>query len=400
MSKQDAVCVAYVHDQSVTHSFSESLQQLLFYDMAHKGRVMEGGFFKVSCGTDGLVEARNKAVAAFLETDETGWLLWADTDMGFKPDSLERLIASADPVDRPIVGGLCFANKQIGVDGYGGYRTAARVTIMDWLKPAEDQPATFTGRSWYPPDTLVSCAGTGSAFILIHRSVFAKIEAEYGPNWYARIRGDDGLLIGEDLSFCMRANALGFPIHVDTSVKTTHMKTVWLGEDDFWEQQTAPYATEPVVVLVDDPSDELLGSLYASTGLAITQRRDKGWGPEPWVFLATTDTRFGPGWYDHALRASAAGGAAVVGTGGGLLVARSYIAEQGASWDGPGSLFHDGYDSGGELNEIIAVAQQRGTYVTALAAKVSVESPPEVGKHDKRLFEARSRKYGRQTVSA
>ena len=38
---------------------------------------------------------------------------------------------------------------------------------------------------------------------------------------------DDG---GEDLSFCMRANALEIPVHVHTGVKTTHLKHLWLDE--------------------------------------------------------------------------------------------------------------------------------------------------------------------------
>src|SRR5438128_10390565 len=52
--------------------------------------------------------ARNKIAADFL-TRPTPWLLMVDTDMVFAGDALDRLIAAADPVERPIVGALCYS---------------------------------------------------------------------------------------------------------------------------------------------------------------------------------------------------------------------------------------------------------------------------------------------------
>src|SRR5262249_61075496 len=40
----------------------------------------------------------------------------------------------------------------------------------------------------------------------------------------------------EDLSMCLRAGALNIPIHVHTGVQTTHQKTLWLAEDDYFGQ--------------------------------------------------------------------------------------------------------------------------------------------------------------------
>jgi hypothetical protein len=81
-------------------------------------------------------------------------------------------------------------------------------------------------------------AGTGSACILIHRAVFEKIAAEHGPTWYNRIPNPSlKQMTSEDLSFCMRAGALGFPLHVHTGVEATHHKPVWLAEDDYLRQR-------------------------------------------------------------------------------------------------------------------------------------------------------------------
>lgn len=61
-------------------------------------------------------------------------------------------------------------------------------------------------------------AATGSACILIHGDVLTKVAEAYGPAWYARMRNPDtGQLLSEDLSFCAKAVACGFPVHVDTA---------------------------------------------------------------------------------------------------------------------------------------------------------------------------------------
>src|SRR4029077_1443404 len=132
----------------------------------------------------------------------------------------------------------------------------------------------------------------------------------------------------------------------------THMKTVWLSERDFWEQQTAPPAVEPVAVCVPvrqrpQNAEPFMRSLRASSGLAHAyaiydtddlETRD-AWklagatvlessGPrfatkindayratlEPTLLLVGDDVRFRPGWYDHAAYAMGVSGARVVGT--------------------------------------------------------------------------------------
>ncbi|HEY9371530.1 hypothetical protein [Streptomyces sp.] len=209
------------------------------YDMAHAGRVIRGGWLAIRCGTDGLPSSRNEAAARFLQLDSE-WLFWIDTDMGFAPDTVDRLVAAADPVERPIVGALCFAQREMKADGMSGYRVRAAPTIYDWASVGTKQG--FLARQTYQPDTVLRCSGTGSAAILIHRSVLERVRDEYGPVWYNRAPeaqpDDDGMqrMMGEDLSFCMRAGTLGIPVHVHTGVRTTHLKPVWLAEDDYLEQ--------------------------------------------------------------------------------------------------------------------------------------------------------------------
>lgn len=231
-----AVTLAYVHSERVSYSWHHSIVELMGYDFTNAARVVRGGFVSMHCGTDGLVDARNKAVATFLVERQAQWLFWVDTDMGFLPDTVDRLLAAADPDHRPVVGALAFSQRQFEVDGLGGWRTRATPTVFDW--EAIDGKQGFSVRWDYARNTVTRVAGTGSACILIHRTVLEKVEAKYGPTWYDRIPNQAlGQMTSEDLSFCMRLGALNIPVHVHTGVQATHHKPVWLAEDDYLRQR-------------------------------------------------------------------------------------------------------------------------------------------------------------------
>lgn len=247
-----AVALAYVHSERVSYSWHHSMTEFMGFDFANTGRVVRGGFVSIHCGTDGLVDARNKAVATFLAERQAEWLWWIDTDMGFPPDALERLLAVADPEARPIVGALAFTQRQYEVDGLGGWRCRATPTIFDWEQV--DDKTGFSVRWDYPDNTAVRAAGTGSACILIHRSVFERIADKYGPIWYERIPNPSmGQLTSEDLSFCMRAGSLDIPLHVHTGVKTTHHKPIWLAEDDYRQQRALDAAIKAEIAKAEKP---------------------------------------------------------------------------------------------------------------------------------------------------
>lgn len=419
MARPDSVTLAYVHDTEVTYSFHHSLVNLLLFDAGEHGRIMQGGYNAIRCARSGnLAEARNQAVEAFLATQVGDWLFWIDTDMGFAPETVELLLAAADPRDRPIMGGLCFAQREIAQDGMNGYRTVPRFTILDWVDTAEGK--RFMGRSSYPVNSVVKCAGTGAACILIHRSVFERVAEEYGPKWYTQIPGDDGLLLGEDISFCIRAGSLGIPVHVNTAAKTTHLKNVWLQEADFWETAIPNPATQETAVIVPamrySNAERFMTSLRASTGLAtvyaiatddeddaaqaweaagatvlalsegvtFAQRMNAGYQAtdEPWVFVVGDDVVFRPGWLDHA-QSIAGDRFHVIGTNDlgnprvtagehatHMLIRRSYIDDTGASWDGPKNVCHEGYRHWYVDDEIVTAAKQRGVWAMALGSVV------------------------------
>lgn len=424
MPNDDVVTLAYVHDTDVAYSWHDSIVNLLMLDAANNARLIRGGYIPVRCSrSSDLPDARNQAVKLFLER-RSDWLFFVDTDMGLSPDTVERLLATADIKERPIVGGLCFAQRELRSDGMSGYVTVPRFTILDYVD-LDGKGKKFTGRSRYSINSVTRCAATGSACILIHRSVFEKIFEKYGPVWYDRISGEDGTHLGEDVSFCARAGALGIPTHVDTNVKTTHLKNLWLQEVDFWRYAIAPPAKDPVDVIVPvlgrpQNADPFMRSLRASTGLATVyavagpeepaeshQATKNAWQDagaqvltcggvtfaekvnvgyqqtaSPWIFIVGDDVRFQPGWLDHA-QAVAGDQYHVIGTNDlgnprvingdhatHMLIRRSYVDETGASWDGPRLVAHEGYRHWFVDDEIVNAAKQRDVWAMALGSVV------------------------------
>ena len=92
-----------------------------------------------------------------------------DSDMGFAHDTVEQLVAAADPVERPVVGGLAFAYKTDGKTSFYGTRYRCTPTIYDFVE-LEDKVG-FVPRMAYERDALLQCSGTGGACVLIHPPV-------------------------------------------------------------------------------------------------------------------------------------------------------------------------------------------------------------------------------------
>ena len=216
-----SVVIGYVHPASVSHSFMLSLLRVMEHDRKTVSRV--AGLLPVRFRPAGIVAARNQMAAAFLAGDGE-WLWSVDTDMGFGPDALERLLAAADPVDRPVVGALCFGLRDDGDDGWGGFRSRVFPTLFGW----SEQDGLFVEPDTVPEGGVVQVAGTGAACLLVHRSALERVREGFGPVWFDSVTGGDGEPMGEDLSFCWRLLKLGVPVHVDVGVRTTHHKQVWI----------------------------------------------------------------------------------------------------------------------------------------------------------------------------
>ena len=204
--------VGWLHPGQVSGDFMHSMVRFLAHDTLGPGRIFTGGAYaSMLCGTN-VSRGRNQLVEAFLKTP-IPWLWMLDSDMTFDPDCLDRLMATAHPVRRPIVGGLCYGVSHDGKPWPTLYRITGEGEVLRIEQP--------------PSSGLIDVDATGAACLLVHRSVFEKIATEYPPPypWFA-----ESIAFGkpwsEDITFCVRARAAGFPTVVDCDVKLGHMKTV------------------------------------------------------------------------------------------------------------------------------------------------------------------------------
>ncbi len=231
------VSVGYLHPGHWSACFGKSLIDLFVHDLCGPGRIMSHPFGEMGkeCGSGGLVAGRNHLARIFLDESEAEWLFMVDSDMGFAADTVDRLIDAAHPEHRPIMGGLCFAQKSAGRAPL--YAQRYRPTPTLYRIAETDDDSGFVPLFDYPRDEIVQVDATGAACVLIHRRALADIRDGYGDVWFDPIRKPKSPItasFGEDMSFCLRALARDLPIHVHTGVKTTHDKSgVYLDEETY-----------------------------------------------------------------------------------------------------------------------------------------------------------------------
>ena len=229
------VQIAYLHSEHVSHSWVESMRRMWEYDRRTKSRIARDPL-NIRCSTGRLVPSRNYAAKLFLDKLDHEWLFFVDTDMGFEPDMVDRLLDVADPVRRPVVGALCFAVMEREFDGMGGFRHQFAPTLFK-IGHTLDGHEAFTYYGSYPADTVCQVAATGAAALLIHRSALETLRKEHGDHWFDQMYASNGAMVGEDFGLCLRLGAAGIPINVHTGVKTTHHKEIWVSEEDYQVQQ-------------------------------------------------------------------------------------------------------------------------------------------------------------------
>lgn len=186
---------------------------------------------------------RDKITEAFLKHPEKpDWLLMLDSDMDHPPMCGLRLRSRR----KPIIGGLYFHRsadrghdpmafnflefRKDQFDYEVPYWVPLREQVYDWLQKIK---VPFVSGSFVvgtdpnkgPEDSVVPIGGIGTGCIMIHRSVFDKIEEPY---WEYRIRQGS-----EDLDFCRRASDAGIQTYLDLSVVSGHYALTPVGHPNF-----------------------------------------------------------------------------------------------------------------------------------------------------------------------
>jgi hypothetical protein len=257
--KRGTVVPCFLDDGHWSACFGLSYLELMLHDTLGSQRVVrEGGtYLRKVAGTGGIADGRNEVARQFLDHTDGEWLWMVDTDMGFAADTVDRLLTSADPHRRPVVGGLCFAQRRTGPGEFHAERFGIIPTVYQYVETGDE--VGFAPIAAYERDTVTRCAGTGMACVLIHRRVLFKIREAHGDVWFDPMKHPTGMhgkprTFSEDLSFCVRLAALDLPLHVDTAVKTCHEKGgLFLDEDAYDRQQAFEQMTRESEPLASTP---------------------------------------------------------------------------------------------------------------------------------------------------
>lgn len=225
------VAFSFLSPGTVRHEFADSiLSTLLAYphgDCPIRAQVTLQSGPRVAA-------ARCQIVEHFLRDTECEYLFMADTDMVWDGTDFVRLLNLAQKNKPCIAGGLCFI-------GRGDNEIKPTIYKMEEINGKLEMEYVMD----YPRDEIIQVGATGAAFLMIHRQVLADMEDKFrvlpdgrhNPQPWFTESVLSGNSIGEDIAFCMRANAMGVPIYVDTSVKVGHVKHNQITEAKYDEQR-------------------------------------------------------------------------------------------------------------------------------------------------------------------
>lgn len=231
MADSQTVVVGYLHAATLTSEFHHCLFAMFIHDAWGPQRVLN---FAPQYSGANICKARNRMVDEFLANDRAEWLWILDSDATFPPWMLDQLLASADPDERPIVGALAHQYRGRVDERYEPILDERGVQIrevMPTMYLAEwDEDGNWVG--YREPTALAEglqkVDATGCHCLLVHRKVFEAIESDHPYRWFREAELAPGIVCGEDIWFCLEAGKAGFPVYVNTSLESGHVKPVIL----------------------------------------------------------------------------------------------------------------------------------------------------------------------------
>lgn len=221
--------IGYCHRPEIPHTFLECLVSCINAGVIDQF-IHERTFF--------IASGRNKVVKQFLKT-EAEWLLFVDDDIIFRPDQVNKIMELADPIKRPILAGLYLGKLGPGSDIHPiwleEYKETGFFRSVSKLQGTDDNQG------------LQEIDVCGMGFTLIHRSVFETMEkaapalsssGEFPDEWtWFGHDLRDGIRLGEDTTFCVRAKELGYPIYGVSSIQVPHLKQHFYTVKMFLDQE-------------------------------------------------------------------------------------------------------------------------------------------------------------------
>lgn len=220
MKSADRVTFSWIDPGLVEGAFATSVIELF---RARASRM--DGIIRIEGGL--LSRQRNEVVKTFLDQTTAQWLLMVDSDERFTPETFDKLVSAAHEKERPVVAGLYF--------GTWPSPSGLFPSPVPHLYRRGDDGMSVIPIVDYPTDRVIEIDAAGTGALMVHRSVLEAMRENADPSegdswcWF-RDLPLNGLWLGEDLYFCKRVRALGFPIHAHTGALFAHRRRYWLDD--------------------------------------------------------------------------------------------------------------------------------------------------------------------------
>ena len=165
-----------------------------------------------------IYDSRNKLAGLAVEMD-ADYILWLDSDMVFRPDTLERMMTVLDEhPEIDVLSGLYFRRGQPFSPVLFKTLEVNEQGTLDWSDYEE------------LPNELFEIAGCGFGCVLMRTDMLLDIAGKEGAGrWFTPIAD-----AGEDCAFCIRARREGYKIYCDPTVDCGHMAYTPVTKD-FWK---------------------------------------------------------------------------------------------------------------------------------------------------------------------
>jgi hypothetical protein len=229
---ENDVLAAFIHNGSVATCFMESFLAAFAEDAmrhsrgGHRRRLVE---YQTQQGP--YIQSNRSLVAKyFLRHTAAQWLWWLDNDIEFPPDSLYRLLRAAEVHECGILG-AAYWNQ------YGASSESTTGRYLSWLLFTDEGVRAVENL----PEEVDPCEVTavGMGCTLIHRDVVAAVDAAHPEHPWSTfgadlLRYDDGTsdVMGEDVTFCLRAQRAGYKTYGLPSLIVEHHKAHFMAHGE------------------------------------------------------------------------------------------------------------------------------------------------------------------------
>lgn len=151
-------------------------------------------------------------------------ILWLDSDMTFRPDLAQRLLADMQE-GRDFVTALCF-KRTIPT-------TPTILKTCEWVqRPNGEKEGRVEYYEDYPQDSVFEIAGCGLAACLVKTDVIQRAAKHFVMSPFEPLPG-----LGEDYSLCWRLRQIGVKLYCDSAAKVGHIGDFIYDEEIYKRQK-------------------------------------------------------------------------------------------------------------------------------------------------------------------